>query len=131
MIRAPIPRTFRHGKKKHIGHTVRKRIDVVHRQTHLTSRPTWNDSTGRCSYELTNNIKYLTDEPIGRLFLHLAKRLETAHADDNYFRRQKEPFSRLFSFFFFFFVITLWLQSDHQKPLNNYPNGWWIDCFRW
>lgn len=32
-------------------------------RTYLTSRPTWNDSTGRCSHELTN-IKYLTGEPM-------------------------------------------------------------------
>lgn len=134
MIRAPIPRTFRRGKRNTLGNVVSY---VVHRQTHLTSRPTWNDSTGRCGYELTNNIKYLTGELIGRLvrrlFLHLAKHLKTARAhthtlaNDNYFRRQREPFHT--SFFFFFFSLLLCDQSfwtypsDHQKPLDNYPNG--------
>lgn len=132
LIRAPIPRAFRYGKKKetHWWGSVSMLFIV---RTHLTSRPTWNDSTGRCSYELTNNIKipdWRTNG--GRLFLHLAKRLETAHADDNYFRRQREPFFTPFFFFFRYYSVTQSFRtypSDRQKPLDNYPNGleWLVD----
>lgn len=114
MIRALIPRTFRHGKKKHIGHMVRKRIDVVHRQTHLTSRPTWNDSTGRCSYELTNDIKYLTGEGIGALIVPSSRKTPWNRADSQtiiIFADRENRFTPFFLFFFFFFVITLWLQN--------------------
>lgn len=131
LIRAPIPRAFRHGKKKetHWWGSVSMLFIV---RTHLTSRPTWNDSTGRCSHELTNNIKYLTGEPmvVDCSFI-LQNALKSRTQTIIIFADRENLFSHLF-FFFRYYSVTQSFRtypSDRQKPLDNYPNGleWLVD----